>query len=256
MTRTHGKFVWYELLTTDPDAAARFYGAVLGWTMHGAANSPNDYRQFAAAGTDVAGLMALPAGAPMPPVWLGYIGVDDIDASVAAITGAGGSIHMPVTGVPGIGRFALVADPQGGMVYVMQPVGDGESTSFSTDLTGRCSWNELSTTDQHSALAFYQGQFGWTQGDAMDMGPMGEYRFINHDGGGIGAVTPCPPGGPPTVWTYYFRVPDIDAAAARVTAAGGSIAHGPSEVPGDDHIIIGIDPQGASFALVGKRGAA
>jgi predicted enzyme related to lactoylglutathione lyase len=90
----------------------------------------------------------------------------------------------------------------------------------------------------------------------MDMGPMGQYRFINHDGGGIGAVMPCQPGGPPTSWTYYFRVPDIDAAVARVTAAGGSIAHGPSEVPGDDHVIVGLDPQGASFALVGKRGAA
>ncbi|HPU16603.1 MAG TPA: VOC family protein, partial [Polymorphobacter sp.] len=79
---------------------------------------------------------------------------------------------------------------------------------------------------------------------------------INHDGAGIGAVTPCPLGGPPTVWTYYFRVPDIDAAVARVTAAGGSIADGPSEVPGGDHIIIGTDPQGASFALVGKRAVA
>ncbi|TFU05990.1 VOC family protein [Polymorphobacter arshaanensis] len=255
MTSTHGKFIWYELLTSDPAAAARFYAQVIGWS----ASAPADhggYGHFAADGEQVAGLMALPNGAPMPAGWLGYICVDDVDATLAAITAAGGTIHMPANDIPGTGRIAMVADPQGGVFYVMTPKGVGASTSFSMELLQRCSWNELSTTDQNGALAFYQGLFGWTQGDAMDMGALGQYRFINRADGGIGAVTPCPPGGPPTVWTYYFRVPDIDAAVARVIAAGGSIAHGPSAVPGDDHIIIGTDPQGASFALVGKRAAA
>ncbi len=255
MTGTHGKFIWYELLTSDPVAAAGFYAQVIGWTASAPAEH-GGYGHFAADGEQVAGLMALPNGAPMPAGWLGYICVDDVDATLAAITDTGGSVHMPANEIQGTGRISMVADPQGGVFYVMTPKGVGTSTSFSMELPGRCSWNELSTTDQSGALAFYQRLFGWTQGDAMDMGALGQYRFINRADGGIGAVTPCPLGGPPTVWTYYFRVPDIDAAVARVTAAGGSIADGPSEVPGGDHIIIGTDPQGASFALVGKRAVA
>ena len=196
MTGTHGKFIWYELLTSDPAAAARFYAQVIGWTATAPA-AAGGYGHFAADGEQVAGLMALPNGAPMPAGWLGYICVDDVDATLAAITAAGGTVHMPATDIPGTGRIAMVVDPQGGMFYVMTPGGVGASTTFSMELLRRCSWNELSTTDQNGALAFYQGLFGWTQGDAMDMGALGQYRFINRDDGGIGAVTPARPAARP-----------------------------------------------------------
>jgi len=193
-------------------------------------------------------------GGPAPG-WYGYIGVDDLDASLAALTAAGGKIEMPPTEVPGAGRFAMVTDPQGILLYFMQPASDQSSNSYAPALDGHCSWNELSTGDQAGALRFYGGLFGWTAGDAMDMGPMGKYQFISHGERGLGAVMTAPPGTRPA-WTYYFRVADVDAAAAATVKAGGRIDHGPSEVPGGDHIINVTDPQGAMFALVGKRGAA
>lgn len=255
MANRHGDFIWYELLTSDPDGAAAFYGPLVGWTF-GSANQPGmDYRQFTAMdGEMIGGCMKAPDGAPLPPMWLGYIGVDDVDASVASIRAAGGQVHMEPQDIPGVGRFAFVADPQGVPFYVMRGASDGTSTSFAyeTPKDGHCAWNELSTTDPAAAMAFYTGQFGWVEDGEMDMGPMGKYEFIRH-GEQIGAIMPMMPGQPAATWTYYFRVPDIDAAKAQAESSGGQIVHGPSEVPGGDWIINGIDPQGAVFSLVGKR---
>jgi predicted enzyme related to lactoylglutathione lyase len=127
------------------------------------------------------------------------------------------------------------------------------STSFAPRKTGHCHWNELATTDQAAALAFYTGCFGWEQGEAMPMGEMGDYRFITHHGEMLGAVMTRMAGGPPAGWRFYFGVEDIDAAADRVAAAGGTVQHGPAEVPGGTFIVIATDPQGAEFGLVGPR---
>ena len=256
MANPHGGFIWHELLTHDPDAAASFYGAVAGWTAQDAGQPGVDYRIFSAAGIGVAGHMALPPGAEaagMKPGWLGYIGVDDVDAAVAAIVAAGGTVHMPAMDLANVGRMALVADPQGAPFYVMRGASDQSSTAFAPMRDGHCSWNELSTSDQGAALAFYAQQFGWTRGDVMPMGEMGDYQFVTHAGETIGAVMTRPPGGPPPRWAFYFRVPDIDAAAAAVGAGGGTIRHGPVEVPGGDFVIMGTDPQGVAFGVVGHR---
>ena len=252
----HGSFIWYELLTGDPDAAARFYGEVIGWTAAGAGQPGIDYRIFSADGAPVAGHMKLPEGAAeagMGPGWLGYIGVDDVDSAVAGIVGEGGKVHMPAMDMEGVGRMALVADPQGVPFYVMRGESEEASTSFAPMQPGRCNWNELSTPDQDGALAFYTGRFGWEKGEVMPMGEMGGYQFINHGGEMIGAVMPDAADGPGPGWTFYFRVADIDAATAQVSSAGGQVHHGPSEVPGGDFITIASDPQGARFGLVGGR---
>ena len=255
MANKHGDFIWYELMTSDPDGAAAFYGPLLGWAF-GSADQPGmDYRQFTATdGEMVGGCIKSPNGAPMPSMWLGYIGVDDVDASVANIRAAGGQIHMEPEDIPGVGRFAFVADPQGVPFYVMRGSSEGSSNAFSYEKPrdGHCAWNELSTTDPVGAMAFYTGQFGWVKDGDMDMGPMGKYEFIRH-GEQIGAIMPKMPEQPVAAWSYYFRVPDIDAAKAQAESASGQIIHGPSEVPGGDWIISGIDPQGAMFSLVGKR---
>jgi len=255
MANQHGDFVWYELLTSDADAAARFYGAVLGWQNRRAEGSEFDYRIFRTDGVDIAGFMTIRADmAGMRPRWLGYVGVSDVDAAAADIVQAGGGQHMPPTDIPGVGRFALLADPQGALFYVMRGAMEGTSTSFDQGQPGHCHWNELATSDQSAALAFYTRLFGWEKGDAMPMGPMGEYRFIERKGRAIGAMMNRMEGGPPPAWTFYFGVTDIDAAAKAVPGNGGTIHHGPAEVPGGVHIIVASDPEGAPFGLVGPRG--
>jgi predicted enzyme related to lactoylglutathione lyase len=87
----------------------------------------------------------------------------------------------------------------------------------------------------------------------MPMGEMGDYRFINHGGGMIGAMMNRPKPDQRPMWNYYFRVSGIDAATDRIRKRGGKVAAGPMEVPGGDWAVNGIDPQGASFGLVGSK---
>jgi predicted enzyme related to lactoylglutathione lyase len=256
MPNQHGDFVWYELLTSDTDAAADFYNAVVGWRSRSFEGSAQGYRIFSAGDADVAGLMAIPAEAAasgMRPCWLGYIGVDDVDDAASRVVEAGGRQHIPPTDIPGVGRFAMLADPQGVTFYVMRGTMEGASTSFDPKTAGHCHWNELATSDPAAALAFYGDRFGWTKGDVMPMGEMGDYQFITHHGETLGAVMNQIKEGPPPMWKFYFGVRDIDVAHKAATGRGATIHHGPVEVPGGLFIIVGSDPQGAMFGLVGPR---
>lgn len=255
MTNPPGRFIWYELLTSDPDAAAAFYRDVIGWRAESANQPSMDYRFFYAGSEGIGGHMKLPqeaADADARPGWFGYIGVDDVDATVSAATAAGGSVKMPAMDLEGVGRMALIADPQGVPFYVMRGFGDQPSTSFGNEI-GHCAWNELSARDENGALAFYTGLLGWEKGDAMPMGEMGDYQFINLGSEMIGAIMRAPAEGPPPMWRFYFQVADIDAATASVSAGGGTVHHGPQEIPGGDFMIIASDPQGAMFGAVGPR---
>jgi len=254
-----GSFIWYELMTTDPDGAKAFYDAAVGWNIEPQSQFPNGYRMIGRSDGKFAGGI-LPLNDEMQqhgarPTWLGYIYVPDVDASVTAIEAGGGKALMPAFDIPNIGRVAMIADPQGAPFYIMKPIppaGEPEAKSdvFSTTEQQRVGWNELSTSDPASARAFYTRQFGWDDSDFMDMGEMGEYRFLAHDGTRIGALCGTMPGAQ-SKWRYYFRVPSIAKAKATAEAKGGTIHMGPHQVPTGDYIIIGSDPQGAEFALVG-----
>ena len=264
MPNPHGDFIWYELITPDPDASKAFYDAVVGWDIEARPSGEMDYRMITIPGGDNAGgvLRLTPEmesnGAR--PVWLGYLAVDDVDAMVASVEHAGGKALMPANDMPGVGRIAMIADPQGAPIYIMKPTpppgseGDA-STVFSADDPMHVRWNELATSDPDSAINFYKRHFGWHQEGDMDMGPMGTYRFLQHGGIGIGAVMPRMPQMPVSLWGYYFGVDDIDRAAKAVTDGGGTILMGPMEIPGGEFSLNAMDPQQASFGLVGPRKA-
>lgn len=257
MTNTPSRFIWYELITSDIAAARRFYGAVLGWTARDSGQPGQDYRQWSIGGDVVGGLMALPGGVAsegMEPLWLGYLSVADVDASVRRILAAGGQVRMPAWDVPGVGRMAMVADPQGAAFYVMTPNGDTPSPAFSPGVAGHGGWNELHTGDWRAALEFYDDQFGFGKTAAMDMGPMGTYLLFNTGGDAVGGMMNSP-AFPRPMWLYYFVVDDIHAGRDRIVAAGGAVLAGPHEVPSGDWIVQARDPQGAMFALVGNNPA-
>jgi predicted enzyme related to lactoylglutathione lyase len=243
-------FIWYELITSDMDAAARFYGEVVGWTVKSSGQPGQDYRQWSAAGEGVGGLMAVPPEAKdMPPVWMGYVSVDNVDDRVTSIKAAGGAVHMPPWDIPGVGRIAMVADPQGASFYVMTPTGEGQSTAFAPGRPGHGGWHELHTTDWQAALDFYSAQLGWAKTEAIDMGPMGTYLLFNAGGDAIGGMMNSP-NLPRPRWLYYFGLDNIDTAKTRVVSAGGQVLNGPNEVPGGSWVLQAQDPQGAAFALV------
>jgi predicted enzyme related to lactoylglutathione lyase len=254
-----GSHIWYELMTTDPDGAAKFYGAVVGWSVGERIPGNQDYRMIGRGDGGFAGGVfglkqeELDHGAR--PAWLGYIGAEDVDATVAQIEAKGGKTLMPAFDIPQ-GRIAMVADPQGNPFYVMKPNPpakdpDAQSDVFSPDAEQRVSWNELSTPDPAAARSFYGELFGWESNDFMDMGEYGEYRFFDHGPVRIGAVCGVSPGSSQG-WRYYVNVPSISKAVKTVQASGGAISVGPHDIPGGAQIIIGRDPQGAEFALVGK----
>jgi predicted enzyme related to lactoylglutathione lyase len=244
----HGGFVWYELISPDPNAAARFYGDVVGWQSRDAGVEGMDYRLLSIGGEDVAGFMAAPSP-DMHPGWVGYIGVDDVDAAVARIVAAGGAVHMPAMDLEGVGRMAMVADPQGAPFYVMRGSSDAPSTSFAPDAHGHAAWNELVTSDQVGALAFYQNQFGWTKGDAMPMGEMGDYQFIEHGGEMIGAVMTRRHTTAPVV---ELLLPRTDICRRRSAASEMAARRSTSgrRSPGGDMVIQATDPQGAAFMVI------
>jgi hypothetical protein len=175
-----------------------------------------------------------------------------VDGTAQKIKQLGGSVHIDPQDIPGVGRFAMVADPQGMVFYIMRGDSPEDSQAFHATASGHCGWNELVTSDHKAALAFYGELFGWENNESMSMGEMGDYCFVDHAGKRIGAMMTAGAGWP-TRWTYYFNVPSIDAAKERIEHDGGTVTMGPHEVPGGMHIIMGTDPQGAAFALVGSK---
>jgi len=260
MTNVHGDFIWYELMTPDPAASRAFYDAVTGWTMQAeGAAMPNgsEYREIMGQdGTHAGGVLTLTpemAQHGARPAWLGYVGVEDVDAAVERAREAGGSVLMQPMDMEGIGRMALLADPFGAPFYVMRGLPGMDSKAYQTMTPGHVAWNELSTPDPEAARTFYYALFNWTDGEAMPMGELGTYQMFDQNGQSIGAVMRLPDGSMAPAWLFYIAVEDIDSAHRAIGARGGQVLMGPQEVPGGMFCVNAIDPQGAMFAVVGAR---
>lgn len=248
-----GCFAWYELMTTDMAAAAAFYCDIVGWDAKDASTPNLAYTLLTAGRTSVCGLMELPeegrkAGAW--PRWMGYVGVNDIELTVNQIRRLGGSVYVPPTDT-NIGLVSIVADPQTatfalvkGQKLGRQPVELGKPR--------RVGWHELLAADWEKAFPFYNEIFGWQKADA-EISQADTYQLFSAGGLTMGGMFTKRPAQPLPFWLLYFNVDDIDAATERVKVGGGRILEGPLELPGGSCIVRCADPQGAMFALQGKR---
>ncbi|MGH7470312.1 MAG: VOC family protein [Longimicrobiales bacterium] len=252
-----GRFVWHELMTSDTGAAENFYTRVVGWDTAPFENSPTPYTLYMAGEAPIAGLMQLPEQAAQmgaPPHWLAYIHSPDVDATAKQAEDLGATTLMEPTSVPGVGRFAILQDPQGATFALHQgeteiePEGDPAPKSFS--------WHELATSDPDAAWDFYSKLFGWHKTSDMDMGPGGKYQMFGRDRFTYGGVYRKPDDMPaPPHWLHYAMVDSADEAVERAKAIGGQVVNGPMEVPGGDRIAVIVDPQGAAFAVHSKAKA-
>ena len=249
-----GRPVWYELMTTDMQAAEKFYSAVVGWKTAPFMEASHPYTTFNQGENGVGGVMTRPPEVKAPPFWAMYVAVPDLKEAAAKITRLGGKAHTDVMDIPTVGRFQMMMDPQGAAFYIIEPSRE-ERRPEGPAQVGEASWHELMTTDMPAAMQFYQDVFGWQPGDSMDMGEMGPYQMFNRPHGMIGGMMNKPPqmASVPPNWQIYFRVPDVHAAAERITANGGTILNGPMEVPGGDWVVNAMDPQGAAFGLHAKK---
>src|SRR5882672_756235 len=185
MPSLHGKFCWNELMTTDNKAAESFYGKVVGWRPQDMDGPHGTYTILSASETPMGGLMAIPAeacAAGAKPGWGGYIAVDDVDEYAARVKKAGGAVLRGPADIPGIARFAVVADPHGAVFNLIKGFSDAPPKWPAPGTPGQTGWRELYAGDGESAFAFYAGLFGWTKAAAHDMGPMGIYQLFSIDG--------------------------------------------------------------------------
>ncbi|HUI21066.1 MAG TPA: VOC family protein [Methylocella sp.] len=255
MVNSHGRFVWYELMTTNTEAAKAFYANLVGWGTRDASMPGFTYSLFTVGDTPVTGLMNLPEDARrtgVMPHWVGYVGVDDVDAAVDRTKQLGGVVQVPPMDVPNISRFSVVADPQMATLALVKGLKPGQEKSAALGTPGRVGWHELLAADWEKAFAFYGEVFGWQKANAQ-VGAMGTYQQFSAGGETIGGMFTKPPTLPLPFWLYYFNIGNIEAAAKRVEAGGGQILYGPTAVPGGAWIVHCTDPQGAIFALLDRR---
>ena len=244
-----GDFVWYELMTTDPKAAIAFYSEVIGWKTERFGDEGSDYRMWVASQGPLGGVMTLPDVAVQmgaPPHWTSHVTVDDVDAAVARVKELGGRVYKEPVDMPTVGRFAIVADPQGAAISLFKPA--REMPPHDTSRHGEFSWSELATTDNQAAMAFYSALFGWQKISSMDMGPMGTYEIFGKGDRQLGGMFNKPKDMPAVAWLYYTQVDDLDSALGRATRQGARVINGPMDVPGG-RVVQLVDPQGAFFAL-------
>jgi len=251
MSDYRGRFLWYELMTTDPAAAGEFYSGVIGWGTQAWGGGEKPYTMWMRGETPIGGLMELPAEAVAegaPPHWLAYIGTADVDATLARAAELGARVIVPAMDLTEVGRMAILADPQGAVFAIYAPATDvGDEAPPEA---GDFSWHELATSDWEAAWAFYSELFGWEKTDAMDMGEGNMYQMFSRPGGDtLGGIYNRTPEMPVSAWLLYARVPGCADAVGAVTAGGGQVLNGPMEVPGGDEIAQCMDPQGAAFAV-------
>ena len=254
MTDHHGRFTWYELMTTDVAAAKAFYAEVVGWGTRDASTPDLAYALFTSGKVSVGGLIDLPDEARKrgaTPRWMGYVDVDDVEVATNRLKRLGGAVYVPPTNT-NIGRISVVADPQTATLALVNGLKPAQHPPADRDQPGRVGWHELLASDPRKAFAFYGDLFGWQKADA-EIGSMDTYQLFSAGGQTTGGIFSKREREPHPFWLYYFNVDDIDAATQRVKTGGGRIFEGPIEIPGGAWIARCIDPQGAMFALQGKR---
>jgi predicted enzyme related to lactoylglutathione lyase len=243
-----GRYVWFELMTTDTKAAIAFYTEVVGWKTQA---WENDYTMWVGSSGPLGGAMALPEQARKmgaPPHWIANVAVTDVDKIAARTKELGGQVFAGPMDIPKIGRYAVLGDPQGAVfavVATLQPMAPHDSTKH-----GEFCWSELLTTDQNAAMAFYKDLFGWQLMLEHPMGPMGTYFIYGIGGQQLGGMMNKPPQMQmPPAFMHYVQVDKLDDALARAKNHGAKVLNGPMEVPGGARIVQLMDPQGAAFSL-------
>ncbi|UQA92205.1 VOC family protein [Streptomyces halobius] len=244
---------WVDLAALDQQAALDFYSHVFGWSGGIGPPEHGGYSVCLLDDKPVAGIMAATPmdDQPAPPtVWTTYLASADANATKQAIESAGGTVVMPVMDVTTLGRMAIAADPTGAVFGIWQAVdfpGAGIVNEHGTVI-----WNELNTTHQDAAAAFYKTALGI---DSEAVKGAEDYFALKVNGrpvGGMQSLPPDLPPGAPSHWLTYFAVADTDGTVAKVTAAGGSALREPFDMIAGRMAVV-TDPQGATFAVIAPK---
>ena len=248
----YGKFVWYDLMTSSPDAAKAFYGEVFGWGVQSWDQADYAMLTIGERGP-FGGLMDAKPG--MASAWLGYVSTPDLKATVERALELGGELTVPITAISESANFAILSDPQGAHFAIYNSVNEAEND---WDTPAPFHWRDLNTTDWQAARDFYVDLFGWQETGTMSFDGSGSaestfWMFGAEAETTLGGMSNAAKSmGKPIGWLQYATVDDLAATLERVKANGGQVTGGPMPVPGGDYIAHCVDPQGAHFAVHAK----
>jgi hypothetical protein len=254
-TTSRGRFLWFDLVTTDPASAISFYTKLVGWETE---TWPGDapYTMWTANKAPRGGVVVLPPNsvkAGASPHWFAHITTPDVDDAVATATRLGGRVIVPAKDIPSVGRYAILADPQGAVFSAYTPESPPPEREGPVPV-GDFMWQELNTSDAVAAFDFYHAIFGWEHTSQMDMGEHGIYYMYGRNGEVLGGMYTLPPSEKrPSAWLHYIRVPDVDRSALQIPKLGGKVTLPAMDVPSGSRVLQGTDPQGGPFALVSMR---
>jgi hypothetical protein len=255
MAATPGRFCWAELATDDREGAEGFYSELLGWSADSQELPDGSvYTMMRTPSGGAGGVMDMPAemrAQGVPPNWLQYVSVQDVEASAARAAELGGAVIAEPFDVMSLGRMAVVADPAGGVFALWQP-GDHEGYDADPMQPGGVVWHELNTRDAAAARPFYEELFGW---GSMEMPmPGADAPYVIFTGGedqvaGLMPMGPEFPAEVPSHWRVYFAVSGTEAATDRAAELGGTVTFPPMESPYGTFAGV-ADPSGAHFSVI------
>lgn len=254
-TVVHGHPSWADLSTSDVEAAATFYADLFGWTVVRNATDMGEYYIGSRGEREVAGMMAqAPEMAGAPSLWACFFFVEDIDATIGRVSGAGGNVLQQPFEIPGGARVGVVADPGGAMfALISDALQPGPYFSMTV---GAVSWFELMTSNTAAAERFYAEVFGWTA--AIDDTGDTVYTVFSSEGAQVAGMIATPThleGEVPDNWSLYFTVDDCAAAEQRAVELGGRVVVSSKPTPMGPFAVL-ADPQGAMFQVMEFTSAA
>lgn len=242
-----GQFVWRECMTPDPDRARGFYGELFGWSYHVADMGDFEYPMIKLGERMLGGFVKM-EGAEHPPHWISYVSVEDVDAAAARAKEAGGKVGVPPMDIPGVGRMAVLGDPDGAWLTAFRSAeGDDPNRPERPGLGDFC-WETISAKDLDGAKAFYTKVLGWK----VQPGPGGIDTFATEGGAVVADLQPAQ--NMPPSWLTYVVVEDLAAATAKAEKLGGKVYVARVDVPEVGGIGVIADPFGAVIGLFEAQG--
>jgi len=245
--RGAGRFIWQDLVTRDVAACRKFYGELLGWEFQEMTRRGRPYLVARSQGRLVGGIIEGKDPSITRAAWLSFLAVDDLARAVAMVTASGGKVLREAVEIRGLGRFAVVTDPQGAALGLARlevdpPAGVGDSG------VGQFFWREYFARDAPGALTFYRNLNGYEA--RLSERAQVEYHILERDGPQAGLL-PIPKEftGVTPNWLPYVRVADPQPLVARVESLGGKVLLPPQPGIRDGSVAIIADPTGGAVAL-------
>lgn len=245
-----GRFGWYDLMTTDPEVARSFYGELFGWSAQvqdlGEAGS---YTLWSGSQGPIGGMVQLEADVTLSSHWMSYIEVADLEHAMRESVAHGGTICQSPVRIEGIGHFAIVTDPDGTAVSLLQRNNNAAPRTVFSGAEGHVCWAELITDNVEAMRTFYSRVVGWTF-HTQDMGDAGTYHVAQRGEAADGGFHQTPPPAQASAcWIPYISVADVDASSARAQELGANLIAAPFDVPQIGRCALLADPTGAIVAL-------